>query len=111
MQECNSVSYDQGSEAANVFFMLVCIDVPIGTILTFSAAAPGPVPPIMLPPTTVVTYPSFSVGINTTVPANYQTEIKYCYELPPGVVPPPGFNITLQAVIVADMKKVSRVIG
>ena len=100
-QECNTVQYEQGDESALVMFMLRCTNVPIGTVVSLQSDNPRTQPPIVIPPTIVNSYPSFVVGITCEVPAGYNAKLTYCYILPEGVKPPPGFNIELVAAVVA----------
>jgi hypothetical protein len=99
MQFKFDANYDQGSEAAEVQFSLMCKNVPVGSIVGFSSDKPGPTPPIYLPPTKVISYPSFAVGETSYVPANYTCIITV--EGTFSQTPPPDVSIELQAVYVA----------
>jgi hypothetical protein len=77
--------YEQGEDASQMEFTIICTNVPIGTKVSFSAGAAGPIPPIFLQPTTVSTFPSFTTGIVCQVPANYVSDIYFNLEAPPGV--------------------------
>lgn len=99
MQFQFEVNYDQGSEAAEVQFALVCKNVPLGSTVGFSSDKPGPTPPINLPPTTVISYPSFVVGEISSVPANYACIITVRGTF--SQTPPPDVSIDLQAAYLA----------
>lgn len=89
------MNYDQGTEASNIQFLIICTNIPKGSVVGFKSNEPGPKPPIELPPTVVVTYPTFMAGIVCYVPANYTSVISWYCDLKD--VPPPGAQITLQA--------------
>ena len=89
------MEYDQGTEASKIQFSLICKNIPKGTVVGFKSDKPGPNPPIDLPPTVVVTYPTFIVGMMCQVPAGYKCLITYYADLKD--VPPPDAQITLQA--------------
>jgi len=93
------VNYDQGSEAAEVQFSLICTNVPLGSTVGFSSNTSGPNPPIVLPPTKVITYPSFIVGMLSYVPANYTAVITVAGDF--SEPPPANTSIDLQAAYVA----------
>ena len=89
------MDYDQGSESSKIQFTLICHNIPKGSVVGFKSNVPGPNPPIDLPPTTVVSYPNFVVGIMCEVQANYKCVITYFADIKD--VPPPDAQITLQA--------------
>jgi hypothetical protein len=89
------VHYEQGTEASNILFMLICKNLPIGTVVGFNSDTPGPNPPIDLKPTIVSSSPDFIVGLQCSVPANYQCTIIYYADFKQA--PPPDAKITLQA--------------
>lgn len=76
--------YEQGTEASQIQFTIICTNVPKGTKVSFSAGAAGPVPPIYLEPTVVSTYPSFTTGVVCSVPKNYESNIFFNLEAPAG---------------------------
>ena len=92
--------YDEGDMAAVIQFTIKCMNVPVGTKVSFSAGAPGPVPAIFLPPVTVTSL-NFITGIQCQVPAYYVSSIYYNLELPPGIVDISTATVTLQAAYVA----------
>jgi hypothetical protein len=94
------MQYDQGSEGALMQFSLICKNLPIGTIVGFYSNTPGPVPPIELPPTTVSYYPSFVVGMESQVPANYQCILTYYADFKQA--PPANASIQLQAAYIVN---------
>ena len=96
----NKISYDQGPEAGQMQFILICEQVPMGTIVGFSSDEPGPVPPINLPPTVVTASPSFTIGLMSEVPANYKCIITYYADFK--TPPPPGVKITFMVARVID---------
>jgi hypothetical protein len=90
--------YIQGSEASAMEFSIKCTNIPIGSRVSFFAPVPGPVPPIALDWTTVSTYPSFSSGIESDVPAGYISDVYFNMEAPEGVKElPDGAKIAIQA--------------
>lgn len=89
------MNYDQGSDASLIMFSLVCEYLPVGTVVGFNSDKPGPNPPIELKPITVSHYPSFMVGIECDVPANYTCVITYYADLQQE--PPPEARISLRA--------------
>jgi hypothetical protein len=93
------VNYVQGAEAAEMQFSLICENVPFGSTVGFSSNTPGPNPPINLPPTMVVTYPTFIVGILSYVPENYTAVITITGNFSEPLSP--NFSISLQAAYLA----------
>lgn len=89
--------YEQGTEASAIQFTLKCVNIPIGSTVSFSAGAGGPNPPIYLAPTTVSTGPSFTAGIECDVPANYKSDIFVNISAPKGVTNLDGAKVTIQA--------------
>jgi hypothetical protein len=89
--------YDQGDDGASIQFTVMCVNVPIGSKISFSAGAPGPNPPIFLQPTVVSTYPSFNTGVTCDVPAKYISDIYFNLEAPPGVTDLSTAKVTIQA--------------
>jgi hypothetical protein len=96
----NHIHYEQGIEAANIQFSLICKNLPIGTVVGFKSDTPGPQPPILLPPTTVISSPSFITGMISFVPANYSCDITYYAEF--NKQPPSDASITLQAAYIIN---------
>jgi hypothetical protein len=93
-----SVQFSQGNEAGQMYFLLDCRNVPAGASVAFSAGTPGPTPLISLQKTTVPqNNGSWTVGMQSLVPANYATQISYSYWAN-GTTPLPGFSLTLRAV-------------
>jgi hypothetical protein len=89
------MEYDQGEEGSNIQFTIVCSNVPIGSTVSFNCPEAGPQPPINLPPTQVITFPSFTTGIVTYVPANFTGTISY--KVIAGQRLPEDARVTLQA--------------
>jgi len=100
MQYEDSVLFDMGDEAAQVTFTLLCQNIPQGTTIGFSCGSPGPNPPIYLPPTKVETYPVFTTGIVSDVPANFEAMITYWANFEQQ--PPANASLTLQAMIIVN---------
>ena len=96
---CQTSLYNQGDYSGRTIFQLICTNVPLGTIVSFTSDNPNTVPPITLMPTPVSNYPTFIAGMASEVPAGYTCTLNYCFTLLPGVVPPPGFSITMEAHI------------
>jgi len=92
------VAYEQGSEGGEMEFLLVCKNVPIGSTVGFESNRPGPNPPIFLPPTKVVAFPSFTVGEISQVPANYSCVIT-CAGVINGT-PPANVSIELRVAYI-----------
>lgn len=84
--------YEQGTEASLIQFTLKCLNFPLGTIVGFYCSEPGPVPMIELMPTAVMTYPSFAIGLECFVPANFKGTIYYYAEFKQ----PPPANVKFQ---------------
>lgn len=99
-QNCNVTYYEQGGVADRVRIDMVCQYVPLNTLVSFHAVNTDP--PVSLPPTKVTTYPDFIAGVTVDLPADYKSEIIYCWELPPGVSPPVNMSITIEASIVVN---------
>lgn len=76
--------YEQGEDGCNIQFTVICTNVPVGTTISFSAGAPGPVPAIFLEPTTVSTSPSFITGVVCNIPPNYVSDIYFNLRAPIG---------------------------
>lgn len=99
----NSIEYSQGNEAGQIQFVLVCKNLPLGTVVGFYCEAVGPNPPISLPPTKVTSTPTFVTGMLTSVPANFEGKINYYADF--RQMPPADASIQMQAnipVIVAS---------
>ncbi|MFN8714104.1 MAG: hypothetical protein ACK5Z2_14750 [Bacteroidota bacterium] len=108
MSTCRDCFYEQGNEGFLVMFQLVCINTPVGTIVSLTSSNPeGCTPPIYIPPTKVLNSTGFIVGMESEVQANYTSTLTYCFELPQGVPPPAGFSITVQAMIPVSSGKIS----
>jgi hypothetical protein len=89
--------YEQGTEASQIQFTIICTNVPKGTKVSFSAGAAGPTPPIYLEPTVVSTYPSFTTGVICSVPKNYESTIFFNLEAPAGVTDLSTATVQIQA--------------
>jgi hypothetical protein len=89
--------YEQGTDASRIQFTIICTNVPKNSIISFSAGAAGPVPPIYLEPTTVSTYPSFTSGVVCNVPANYASDIYFNLQAPQGVTDLSTATVEIQA--------------
>lgn len=89
--------YEQGTEASQIQFTIICTNVPKGTKVSFSAGAAGPVPPIYLEPTVVSTYPSFTTGVICSVPKDYESNIFFNLEAPAGVTDLSTATVQIQA--------------
>ncbi len=87
--------YQQGDEASLIQFTLKCLNFPLGTIVGFYCSVPGPVPMIELPPTPVLTSPSFVTGMECFVPAKFEGYIYYYAEFKQP--PPASARFQLQA--------------
>ena len=106
-------NYSNGVSVAKVQFNLLCTNIPAGSQVAFSCPAPNNggtgFLPIQLPWSTVPipvngkagdTVASFSVGMTTQVLANYQSGFYYQYQSN-GYNTPPGFNITMQPLVLS----------
>ncbi len=88
-----SVSYSQGTEAGSMYVAIQGTGIPAGAQVSFSSGTPGPVPLINMAPYTA-TGSDFLVGIPTSIPANFSTNISYSYYAN-GTKPLPGWSITI----------------
>jgi len=83
----------QGPVASDEFFILQCTNLPVNTtIVGFKCDTKIPDFPIYLPPTKV-TRPSFSMSIQTQVPADFTGTINFYAQF--DQTPPAGAEITL----------------
>ncbi|MCY0094905.1 hypothetical protein [Hoeflea ulvae] len=109
-------NYTNAGPVTKVHFTLLCTNLPAGSEVAFSCAAPNDggagFDPIALPWTKVPppaggkdgdTVASFSAGMQTQVIANYTSGFYYQYRSN-GYKTPPGFNITMQALVVSNGK-------
>ncbi len=94
--------YEQGDEASTVQFTLKCLNIPIGSTVSFAAGAGGPNPPISLSPTIVSTGPSFTTGVECDVPAGYKSDIFVNVSAPKGVTNLDNAKVTIQAAYPLD---------
>ena len=103
-------NYSNGTTVAKVQFSLLCTNIPAGAQVAFSCPAPNNggtgFDPIALPYTVVPGTPgqtvaSFSAGLTTQVIANYKSGFYYQYKSN-GYPTPPGFNITMQAIVLSS---------
>jgi hypothetical protein len=79
--------------------MLVCDNLPVGTVIGFYCPNEGPVPPISLPPVRV-TNSHFIAGVMSDVPANFSGTIYYYAEF--YTQPPANASIRLQAAYIVE---------
>lgn len=90
------MNYDQEDEGGKMDVFLECSNLPIGTVVTFSAGTPGTNPPFYLAPTTVSTGPSFQTGIKTEIPAHWNSDVYMTATAPPGVNFPEDAAMSIQ---------------
>jgi hypothetical protein len=95
----NSMLYQQGDQGGRMQFMLVCDNLPLGTVVGFYCPDPGPVPPISLPPVTV-TNAHFIAGVMSEVPANFSGTIYYFADF--NTQPPADARIRLQVAYIVE---------
>jgi hypothetical protein len=88
------VLYQEGDATLDIYFMVICTNLPIGSEVSFQCPDPGPVPAIKLPPTRVTSNP-FNAGLISEVPAGFKGFVTVKYTLP--YDPPPGWQIELAA--------------
>jgi len=89
-------NYSQGDTERDMSFTLKCINIPLGSSVALSTDNPvGPMPPLVLKPVEVSTYPTFIVGVLVKVPAGYTCKISF--ELYSIVAPEAGSSVTCQA--------------
>lgn len=100
-------NYSNGATVAKVQFNLICTNLPVGSQVAFSCPVPNNggtgFDPIALPYTTIegtpgTVVPSRTLGMATQVVANYKSAFYYYYKSN-GYPTPPGFNITMQALV------------
>lgn len=92
-----SVSYDQGTQAHTMHFILSCKDVPVGAEVALDCVTPGPKPLIHMN-RTKVTSSNQDLGIVCEVPAGFKGEITYYYWAN-GKMPGDNFEINLHCVV------------
>src|SRR5688572_25878488 len=85
-----SINYDQGGTTEDIYFQVICKNVPVGSKVAFSSGTAGPNPPINLPPTTVTNGSSFIAGMQTSVPGTFVSDISYSYWAASSSPPPSG---------------------
>jgi hypothetical protein len=90
------VRYDQGDIGEKICIVLVCINVPLRSEVSFNCPDPGPIPLIDLPPTTV-TSNQFLAGEFSQIPAGFTGIITVKYTLP--FIPPADWTMELRAYI------------
>ena len=100
------VNYNQGQDASNVHFYLKCTGLPVGSDISFTAGTAGPDPAIKLEKTRVTNSKSFTAGVDSNVPEQYQTNISYSYysngKYPPD---PSKFKVELKAVYIPEQNE------
>lgn len=92
--------YEQGPIGSTVIFNLECTNIPIGSVISFECPELGPQPPIVLQPTDVTTYPSFSAGMESYVPADFAGTLYYSVTL--SEEPAEHAHMEMQAIFPAD---------
>jgi hypothetical protein len=98
----SKVQYQQGSVGGRVYIFLRCVNVPAGSAVAFHAVKEGPIPPIVLPETTVPKVErDFVVGCLSLIPAEYRSDIVFRW-FSRGFPPQPNMSITLEALIAVD---------
>lgn len=100
-----TVNYTQGATTCQVYIFLQCTGVTPGMSVGFECATPGPTPMISMPPTVITTNQTQTLGIYTTVPANFSSNITY--SLYTNGYKDQGGSITLQAIYVASQGDLS----
>jgi|GEM_PF-2885991 len=78
METCHTLDFDIGESNGKFLFIIQCT-LPVGSTVWFASDTPGPQPPIVLTPTTVV-IARFVVGVVSEVPAGYRSAITYCFD-------------------------------
>jgi hypothetical protein len=74
-----SVQYRHHHIGEDVLFVINCINVPTGSIVSFSGIQAGPEPPIELAPTIVSDSKQFGLGKLCYIPADFAGEITLRY--------------------------------
>ncbi|WP_118951553.1 hypothetical protein [Taibaiella helva] len=69
--------YEQGPEAGEIRFVIQYQNLPKGATVAPECGIPGPQPPIVLTPTIVSTFPAFTTGLVSSIPARYAGTIYF----------------------------------
>ncbi len=91
-----TIQYSQGAVGGMVYIFLACHNIPIDCEVAFSCGTPGPNPMIAINRTKVSTYPNFTAGVFSSVPADFSSYITYSFWAN-GKAIPAGAYIQLQA--------------
>lgn len=91
-----TVDYSQGATGETVIFQLSCVNVPVGSLISFTCPKVGPEPLLQLPWTTVTSAP-FAAGITTQIPANFTGQITYLWDAN-GLPLPANMSLVLRAL-------------
>lgn len=91
--------YNQTINEPQMFFTLICQNIPSGSMVSFSAAANSnstgaPAPPIELAPTQVNNSSTFTAGVVSAVPVGYSGMISFTLSNKKSF--PSGSHVTLQ---------------
>jgi|GEM_PF-4360061 len=69
--------YQQGQDALKMQFDLICEHIPVNSYISFSSDTDGPSPTIELNKTKVTNDLTFTAGISSQVPSNYEGNITF----------------------------------
>lgn len=94
-----SVNYTQGATTEVVNVILQCTNIPVGCSVGFTCSTPGPNPLLTLATTNVTNATSFTVGVTSSIPAGFVSNIQYWF-FSNGKTIPGGASVALQAIYV-----------
>ncbi len=95
------VHYDEGNLDAEIYFMLTCKNLPIGSEVMFSCPTTGPEPLIHMEKTKITNPQNQVFGVKCHVPSNFVGDITYSYWAN-GLKPSKDFSITLEAIYIPN---------
>ncbi len=87
-------------DAVQLYVLLIASQLPPGSEVQFTCGAVGPEPPLVLA-RTALTNPSQTIGILSSVPANFAADVTVAF-WKEGHAVPRGATLTLQALYVVD---------
>ena len=90
-----SVNYEQGAEGGRMQVSLICDNLPLHAVVGFFCSTSGPDPVIFCIDQEVSTYPKYSVGMFTNIPANFKGDIMYYVTVPEGTSIPPNAKMEI----------------
>jgi hypothetical protein len=92
------ILYEQGDQQEEVHLMIECTNVTPGCFVAFNCGTKGPTPVIDLPKTKI-TQSSETLGIVTTIPAGFESDITFQYWAN-GKTQPENANFALRSIFI-----------